>query len=105
MTNEESCMTSHLRMNCLPTQVRMNCSEFESESYITTDGQSASLSWNKPPACGLRRDFYYCQTVAGLLMWDALSVCRLQLLLALASAVLFGSDSIGTRDHILLSQI
>jgi hypothetical protein len=32
-------------------------------------------------------------------------VCRLQLLLALASAVIFGSESRGTRDHILLSQI
>jgi hypothetical protein len=32
-------------------------------------------------------------------------VCRLQLLLALASAVIFGSESRGTRDHILLSQV
>jgi hypothetical protein len=32
-------------------------------------------------------------------------VCRLQLLLALANAVIFGSGSRGTRDHILLSQI
>jgi hypothetical protein len=32
-------------------------------------------------------------------------VCRLQLLLALASAVIFGSDSRGTRDHVLLTQI
>jgi hypothetical protein len=32
-------------------------------------------------------------------------VCRLQLLLALASAIIFMSDSRGTRDHILLSQI
>jgi hypothetical protein len=32
-------------------------------------------------------------------------VCRLQLLLALASAVIFGSESRKTRDHILLSQI
>jgi hypothetical protein len=32
-------------------------------------------------------------------------VCRLQLLLALASAVILGSESHGTRDHILLSQI
>jgi hypothetical protein len=31
--------------------------------------------------------------------------CRLQLLLALASAVILGSESRGTRDHILLSQI
>jgi hypothetical protein len=32
-------------------------------------------------------------------------VCRLQLLLALASADIFESDSHGTRDHNLLSQI
>jgi hypothetical protein len=32
-------------------------------------------------------------------------VCRLQLLLGLASAVIFGSECHGTRDHILLSQI
>jgi hypothetical protein len=32
-------------------------------------------------------------------------VCRLQLLLILASAVIFGSESRGTRDHMLLSQI
>jgi hypothetical protein len=32
-------------------------------------------------------------------------VCCLQLLLALASAVIFGSESRGTRDHILLSEI
>jgi hypothetical protein len=38
-----------------------------------TDGQSASLSSNKAPIWGLRPDFYYCQTAAGLLMWDALS--------------------------------
>jgi hypothetical protein len=31
-------------------------------------------------------------------------VCRLQLLLALASAVILGSESRGTSDHILLSQ-
>jgi hypothetical protein len=46
---------------------------FESESYLTTDGQSASLSWNKAPIWGLRPDFYYYQTVVGLLMWGALS--------------------------------
>jgi hypothetical protein len=30
---------AHLRLN----------SESESESYVTTDGQPASLSWNKAP--------------------------------------------------------
>jgi hypothetical protein len=29
----------------------------ESESYVKTDGQSASLSWNKAPIWGLRSDF------------------------------------------------
>jgi hypothetical protein len=44
-------------------------------------------------------------------MWGAVSamtrerVCRLQLLMAIASAVIFGSESRGTRDRILLSQI
>jgi hypothetical protein len=32
-------------------------------------------------------------------------VCRLQLLLVLASTDIFGSESRRTRDHILLSQI
>jgi hypothetical protein len=40
----------------------------ESESYVTTDCQSASQSRNKAPIWGSR-----CQTVAGLLMWGALS--------------------------------
>jgi hypothetical protein len=55
------CSLNHgipLRMN--PTNL-----EPESESCVTTDGQSASLSWNKAPIWGLRPDFYNCQTVAG----------------------------------------
>jgi hypothetical protein len=79
------------------------------ESYVTTDGQSASVSWNKAPSQGLRPGFYYCQTVAGLLIRGALSderrVRRLQLLLVLASTAILGSESSETRDHILLSQI
>jgi hypothetical protein len=62
--------------------------KFDSESYITTYGQSASLSWNKAPIWGLRPDFYYCQTVAGLLMWGALSDERTGL-----------SSTAGTRQH------
>jgi hypothetical protein len=38
-----------------------------------TDGQSASLSWNKAPIWGLRLDFYYRYTFAGLSIWGALS--------------------------------
>jgi hypothetical protein len=79
-------------------------SQSQSQSYVTTDRQSASLSRCQAPICGLWPDFYYCQRVEALLMW-ALSrtrerTCRLQLLLALASAVFLGSDSRGTRDHI-----
>jgi hypothetical protein len=44
----------------------------ESESYVTTDGQSTSLSWNKAPFWGLRPGSSYCQTVAGLLTWGVL---------------------------------
>jgi hypothetical protein len=66
----------------------------ESESYITTDGQSASLSLNKAPIWGLRPDYYYYQTIAGLLMWGALSDERTGLsfttALVDASAVIFG---------------
>jgi hypothetical protein len=47
--------------------------ESESESYVTTDSQSASLFWYKAPIWGLRPDLYYCQTVAGLSIWGALS--------------------------------
>jgi hypothetical protein len=43
------------------------------QSYVTTDGQSASLSWNKAPIWDLRPALYYCLTVAGFLMWGALS--------------------------------
>jgi hypothetical protein len=43
------------------------------EVKVTIDDQSASLSWNKAPIWGLRPDFYYSQTVAGLFMWGALS--------------------------------
>jgi hypothetical protein len=56
----------------------------QSQSYVTTDGQSASLSWNKTPIWGLRRDFYYCMTVAGLLMWGALCNKRTNLLLPMS---------------------
>jgi hypothetical protein len=83
-------------------------SEFESESYVATDGQSVSLSWNKAPIWGLWPDFISVWQLR--VCWcEALSlmrgrVCRLQLLI-LASAVILGSKSHGTRDHILLSQI
>jgi hypothetical protein len=47
--------------------------ESESETYVTTNGESASLSWNKASIRGLRLDLFYCLIVAGLLIWCALS--------------------------------
>jgi hypothetical protein len=43
-----------------------------SQSHVTTDGQSACLSWNKAPIWGLRPDLYYWQAFAGLLTWGIL---------------------------------
>jgi hypothetical protein len=80
----------------------------ESESYIMTDGQSASLSWNKAPIWGLRQDLDYCQTVAALL-WGVLSDERMGLSFATATGPRQRShsraESRRTRGHILLSQI
>jgi hypothetical protein len=81
----------------------------ESESYVTTNGQSASLSWNKHPS-GAYDQIFIIVWQLRVCWFGALSLtrgraCRLQLLLALAGAVMFGSESRGTRDHILLSQI
>jgi hypothetical protein len=70
-----------------------------SQSYVTTDGQSASLSW-----CQIQ-DFCCCQIdgVFGCCRAPFLTrghVCRLQLLLGFASAVILGSESRGTHGHI-----
>jgi hypothetical protein len=68
-----------------PVVERTQFRSAESESYVRTDGQSASLSWNKAPIWGLGPDFYYCQTVAGLLMWSALSEERTGLSITIAA--------------------
>jgi hypothetical protein len=65
-------------------------SQRQSQSYVTTDGQPASLSWNKAPIWGLRPDLDYCLTVAGLLIWGTLSDERTGLPCAIAT---------GPRQH------
>jgi hypothetical protein len=81
----------------------------ESESYIMTDGQSASLSWNKAPIWGLRPDFITVRQLRvcwyGALSLSRGRLCCLQLLQALASAVILGSEFRGTRDRILLFEV
>jgi hypothetical protein len=61
------------RTGPVPQLQKPSTDSSQSQSYITTDGQPASLSWNKAPTWGLRPDLDYCLTVAGLLIWDALS--------------------------------
>jgi hypothetical protein len=63
---------------------KLDC-QSQSQSYVTTDGQPASLSWNKAPIWGLRPDLDYCLTVAGLLIWGALSDERTGLSFAIAT--------------------
>jgi hypothetical protein len=70
-----------------------------SRSYVTSDGQSASLSWNKAPIWGLRPDFYYYLSVAVLFMWGVLSDERtgscLQLLLVSPAQPFSGQSPVG----------
>jgi hypothetical protein len=96
--------TAHCTPAVLQLQLRVKI-----KIMLTTDRQSASLSWCQAPIWGPRPDFYRCQTVAGLLTWGALSDERkgLSFTIAadLASTVILESDSSGTHAHILLSQI
>jgi hypothetical protein len=76
----------------LPSAIYMTDS-YETESYITTEGKSGSLSWNIVPIWGLRPDFYYCQTVADLLMWVDLSDERACLSFTVAAGLRESSHS------------
>jgi hypothetical protein len=59
-----SMTASCLRLTASQLRLTANKSQSQSQSYVTTDGQSASLSWNKAPIWGLRPDFHYSQTIA-----------------------------------------
>jgi hypothetical protein len=78
-------------------------SQLTTQNHVTTDGQSAS-----PSRCQLQifvtvRQLLFCWCEAPSLTKGR--VCRLQLLLDLASAVIFRSESRGTYDNILQSWI
>jgi hypothetical protein len=44
----------------------------KSRSYVTTDGQSASLSWCQAPIWGSWPHIYYCLTITVLFLWGTL---------------------------------
>jgi hypothetical protein len=78
-------ITVHIQNSCWINHDSSLTNTVRVESYVATDGQSASLSWNKAPIWGLRPNFYYCQTVAGLLLWVALSDERMSLSFTIAA--------------------
>jgi hypothetical protein len=53
--------------------------------------QSVSLTWNEAPIWGLRPDFYYRETVPGLLIWGALSDERTGLSFTIAAGLQWDS--------------
>jgi hypothetical protein len=84
---------------------------FQSQSYFTT-GCSAPItsSWRQAPWESLPLFLFSKMNTCGHSPYVTSSltsgwVCRVQFLLALANAVILRSESLGTHDHILLSQI
>jgi hypothetical protein len=73
----------------------------QSQCYVTTNGQSASLSWCQAPIWGLIPDFYICQT-AGLLMWGALSDERMDLLFTIPAGPCQRSHSRGPAELMII---
>jgi hypothetical protein len=86
VTNYERRISAHT-LSCLERRLSDECFHLKSQShsYITTDGQPASLSRNKAPIWGLRPDLDYCLTVTGLLVWGAFSDERTGLPFAIAA--------------------
>jgi hypothetical protein len=65
------------------SMIRMFC--FQSQSHVTTDGQSPSLTWCQTHVLGPIPDFCYSKTVAGLLMWGVICDERMGLSFTIAA--------------------
>jgi hypothetical protein len=89
-----------------PPLHRLARSQSQSQSYIATDGRSISKSWCRAPS-GAHDQIFIIVTV--LFLWGALSDERTSLSFIYADGPrqvdFLGSESLGTRGHILLSQI
>jgi hypothetical protein len=88
-----------LLLSCLSRCRLATISELQSQSYVMTDGQSASLSCVKHPS-GTQDQIFITVRRQRVCWCGAPSltrgrVCRVQLLLALASAITLGSVSAG----------
>jgi hypothetical protein len=80
----------------------------QSQSHIAIDCQSSSKSWCRAPSVAYDQIFITLWQLwscfCGVPSLTSGRVCLLYVLLALASAVFLGSESLWSRDHILLSQ-
>jgi hypothetical protein len=109
---EVYCQSVHLGVRP-PDTIRVLAKPSESESELLYDRRFTAKQFvlATSPLRLTTRIFFFCQLntcgyssyVTSYLARGRL--CRLQLLLILASAVVLGSESRGTGDHILLSQI
>jgi hypothetical protein len=92
-------ITVYSKLNSTPLHFPNKLHSSHSQSFVTTDGQSASLSWCEAPIWGLRPDFYYCQTVqvcwCGALSLTRERVCCLQFLLASPAQSFLGPSPAG----------
>jgi hypothetical protein len=84
--------------------------ESHSQSYFTTGGLPPLIRLGDKPLENHDQHFCFQLNTCGHSSYATSSltkgwVCRLQLLLVLASALILRSESRGTHDHILLSQI
>jgi hypothetical protein len=97
-TNDERRITAHSHESS------------QSQSHIATDGQPASLSWNKAPIWSLRPDLYYLGDSYGLVLvgrplWREVGSVLFMCCWPLPAQSFSGSESLGTWDHLLLSHI
>jgi hypothetical protein len=82
---DELFSTEHRSAAEYAVSTRKDTAWTQSEPYVRTDGQSATLSWNKASIWGLRPESHNCQTVSGLLMYGALPDGRTGLLFTVAA--------------------
>jgi hypothetical protein len=80
-----------------PASTWVNPDQSQSQIYVTTDGQLASLPWCQAPIWDLRPDFYFRQTVVVLFMWSPLSDDRMELSFTMSEPL---SDSLQPFNHL-----
>jgi hypothetical protein len=105
------CLWPWLDLDYLQQRPSQDCpsSPRPSSSHIATDGQSVSKFWCRAPSGAHDQIFitvwHLRPCFCGAPSLTRGRVCLLYMLLTLTSAIFLRSESLETRDHILLSQI